>query len=83
MVKYKSVMDLVLKGKHWKGLTVFSLLLCPNFQRENVNPFQENINCMAHSVEFSARHSAGPAVLLWGQCVDVDGKLCAKPCDGS
>ena len=64
MVKYKSVMDLVLKGKHWKGLTVFSLLLCPNFQRENVNPFQENINCMAHSVEFSATPDTNFSVVL-------------------
>lgn len=76
-------MDLVLRGKHWKGLTVFSLLLCRNFQRENANPFQENTNYMAHSVEFSARHSEDPAVLLRKQCVHVDGKLCAKPCDGS
>lgn len=79
-----SVMDLVLRGKHWKGLTVFSLLVCPNFQREKVNPwFQENINYMVHSVEVSARHSEDPAVLPQGPCVHVDGKLCAKPCDGS
>lgn len=83
MVKYKSVMDLA-QRKTLERLTVFSLLVCPNFQREKVNPwFQENINYMAHSVEVSARHSEDPAVLPQGQCAHMDGKLCAKPCVGS
>lgn len=34
-------MDLVLRKTLERPLTVFSLLLCRNFQRENANPFKK------------------------------------------
>ena len=69
MIKINLLWNVVLRGKYWEGLTVLSLLCCPNFQREKANPgSQENISHMAHLAADSSRCSADPAVLPQGRC---------------
>ena len=63
----------------WEGLTVLSLLCCPNFQKEKANPgSQENISHMAHLAADSARCSEDPAVLSQGRRVHRRRKVMCK-----